>query len=168
LALAQSDDIEVLTRLLCGLGFTPGDQKSQLCTFQEAQKRLEEHRAKEARAKDQSPVPEKEKADQSKKAEVAERETAPPQPEDTRSAQFSSPHPQAEEMSKPAADHDLSGEESKTEEESQTDLQDIIAQLAEMVDQHLRACNVFETCDVRILKRRNRKGRNRLLIAIQE
>src|SRR6266851_2561626 len=52
LALSQSDDIEVLTRLLCGLGFTPGDRKSQPCTLQEAQKRLEEHREKEARAKD--------------------------------------------------------------------------------------------------------------------
>src|SRR5215510_9813267 len=49
LALAQSDDLEVLTRLLCGLGFTPGDPKAKPCTLQEAQKYLEEHRAKEAR-----------------------------------------------------------------------------------------------------------------------
>src|SRR6266849_898357 len=52
LVLAQSDDIEVLTRLLCGLGFTPGDRKSQPCTLQEAQKRIEEHREKEARDTD--------------------------------------------------------------------------------------------------------------------
>src|SRR5712691_2527912 len=52
LELAQSDDIEVLTRLLCGLGLTPGDRKSQPCTLQEAQKRLEEHREKEARARE--------------------------------------------------------------------------------------------------------------------
>src|SRR6266446_10298566 len=48
LALAQSDDIEVLTRLLCGLGFTPGDRKSQPCTLQEAQKRLEQYRVEQA------------------------------------------------------------------------------------------------------------------------
>src|SRR5712691_5127412 len=52
LELAQSDDIEVLTRLLCGLGFTPGDRKSQPCTLQEAQKRFEEHREKAAREKE--------------------------------------------------------------------------------------------------------------------
>src|SRR6266446_2431269 len=59
LALAQSDDIEVLTRLLCGLGFTPGDRKSQPCTLQEAQKRLEQYRVEQAREKDQSQVQEK-------------------------------------------------------------------------------------------------------------
>src|SRR5262245_17831214 len=46
LALAQSDDIEPLTRLLCGLGLTPDDRKSKPCTLQEAQKRLEQHRAR--------------------------------------------------------------------------------------------------------------------------
>jgi len=44
LALAQSDDIEALTRLLCGLGMTPDDRKSNPCTLKEAQKRLEQHR----------------------------------------------------------------------------------------------------------------------------
>src|SRR5215831_16035269 len=34
LALAQSDDLEVLTRLLCGPGFTPEDRKSKPCTLQ--------------------------------------------------------------------------------------------------------------------------------------
>jgi hypothetical protein len=46
LELAQSDDIAALTRLLCGLGFTPEDRKSKPCTLQEAQKRLEQHRAR--------------------------------------------------------------------------------------------------------------------------
>jgi hypothetical protein len=45
LELAQSDDIEPLTRLLCGLGLTPEDRKSKPCTLQEAQKRLEQYRA---------------------------------------------------------------------------------------------------------------------------
>jgi hypothetical protein len=46
LALAQSDDIQVLTRLLCGLGLTPDDRKSKPCTLQEAQKRFEQYRAR--------------------------------------------------------------------------------------------------------------------------
>jgi hypothetical protein len=46
LELAQSDDIEPLTRLLCGLGLTPEDRKSKPCTLQEAQKRLEQYRAR--------------------------------------------------------------------------------------------------------------------------
>jgi len=46
LELAQSDDIEALTRLLCGLGLTPDDRKSKPCTLQEAQKRLEQYRAR--------------------------------------------------------------------------------------------------------------------------
>jgi hypothetical protein len=46
LELAQSDDIEALTRLLCGLGMTPDDRKSKPCTLQEAQKRLEQYRAR--------------------------------------------------------------------------------------------------------------------------
>src|SRR6266853_4877245 len=43
-ALANSPHLEILTRLLCGLGMTPDDRKSNPCTLKEAQKRLEQHR----------------------------------------------------------------------------------------------------------------------------
>jgi hypothetical protein len=49
LVLSQSDDLEVLTRLLCGLGLTPEERKSKPRTLQEAQKRFEEYREKAAR-----------------------------------------------------------------------------------------------------------------------
>ena len=167
LALAQSDDIEVLTRLLCGLGFTPDDRKSKPCTLQEAQKRLEEHREKEARAKAQSPVQEQENAAQSKKAEYTERGTAPPQPEDMRNGSMKTSS-ESEEVSKPAVIPEKPAENDLAQAESQIDLQETIAQLAVMIDQYLTACNVFKMFDVRIRKQRNTKGRNRLLITIQE
>ena len=47
--LAESPDVVVLTRLLCGLGITPDDRKSKPCTLQEAQKRLAQYRAEQAR-----------------------------------------------------------------------------------------------------------------------
>jgi hypothetical protein len=59
LELAQSDDIEVLTRLLCGLGLTPEDRRSKPRTLQEARTRLEQYRAEQAREKDQPHVQEK-------------------------------------------------------------------------------------------------------------
>src|SRR5215471_5452849 len=49
LELAQSDDIEPLTRLLCGLGLTPEERKTKPRTLQEAQKRIEQYREKAAR-----------------------------------------------------------------------------------------------------------------------
>ena len=172
LALAKSSDLVTLTRIMCVFGMTLDDQKAKRCRLQEAQKRLEQYRAEEAREKGQPQVQEKGNAG----------EELPPQPPETplptstlavptssSAVEMSAPQPCDSTTTPPPEDGSVATSppetpawvDTSTDEACET-IDDILIALEEHVQVYLRDKNIFKRFNVV-----SHKSLNELRITVQ-